>query len=71
MMTDKLTSNIFVVFCLLVILTMFAVAFNKAMALPTVYFSWSTGECTAVDNYTDTDTHTTCLWRYRAVSGCL
>ena len=55
MMTDKLISNIFVVFCLVVILTMFAVAFNKAMALPTVYFSWSTGECTAVDNYTDTE----------------
>ena len=54
-MTDTMFHKVFVVFCLVVIITMFGVAFNKAMALPTVFFSYSTGNCVAVDNYADTN----------------
>ena len=54
-MTDTMFHNVFVVVCLVVIITMFGIAFNKAIALPTVSFSYSTGNCVAVDNYADTD----------------
>ena len=55
MMTDKLISNIFIVFCLVVIFTMGSVAYNKANALPVVFFSFSTGDCKAVKNVGNTN----------------
>ena len=54
-MTDEFIQKAFVIFCLVVIFTMLGVAVNKALALPTVFFSYSTGNCVAVDNYADTN----------------
>ena len=54
-MTDTNFHKVFAVLCVVAIITSVGVAFNKAMSLPTVFFSYSTGNCVAVDNHADTD----------------
>tara|TARA_B100000035_G_C20908388_1_gene512717 strand:+ start:196 stop:402 length:207 start_codon:yes stop_codon:yes gene_type:complete len=53
MMIEK----IFIIFSVATICMMFAMAFNKAMALPDVYFSHSTGDCVKVENFAEGDNY--------------
>ena len=56
-MTDNFFQKAFVIFCLAVIITMFGVVLNKAMALPDVHFSYETGNCVKVVNYNQDDNY--------------
>lgn len=54
-MMSKATQYGVITVCAFVIFGFMAYAVNFALNLPTVYFSYSTGECHAVHNWGDTN----------------